>query len=271
MIPEIGRLLARSRRSGWARRLDSLALAVHRGYENVNYDLHGNGESAALQRLARAADIRTVFDVGANRGDWSSAAAQILPAATIHAFEIVPATFDHLKDRFSGNGNIVLNDVGLSDAEGSLEVYFASERDVLATCVAGFSEAFHRYQPAPLQARATTGDRYCKAMHVARIDFLKIDVEGFEPHVLKGFEATLGRGAVDVVQFEYGYINICTRFLLKDFYDYMQRFDMKIGKIYPDHVEFRPYRYTDEDFSGANFLAVRSGREDLLHALRGQR
>lgn len=270
MIPEIGRLLARSRRSGWARRLDSLALALHRGYENVNYDIRRNGELAALRRLARVENLHTVFDVGANRGDWSSFATQVFPAATIHAFEIVPATFGHLKDRFSGNDNIILNDIGLSDAEGPLEVYFASEQDVLATCVAGFSEAFHRYGPALIQARATTGDRYCNAQNIARIGFLKIDVEGFEPHVLKGFEATLRRGAVDVVQFEYGYINICTRFLLKDFYDYMLRFDMKIGKIYPDYVEFRPYRYTDEDFSGANFVAVRSERMDLIHALRGR-
>ena len=163
--------------------------------------------------------------------------------------------------------NVTLNDVGLSDEESTTTVYYSPRLHAIATCVAGFSEAFHQYQPNALQVRTTSGDRYCASKGTSVIDFLKIDVEGFEPQVLRGFEGMLKSGKIDVIQFEYGYINIDTHFLLKDFHDYLSQFDMVIGKIYPDYVDFRGYRHADEDFYGPNYLAVRRDRKDLLRAL----
>ena len=96
---------------------------------------------------------------------------------------------------------------------------------------------------------------------------MKIDVEGYEDKVLKGFEGMLKAGRIKIIQFEYGCINIDTHFLLKDFYDYLGRFDMKIGKIYPTYVDFREYRYSDENFFGPNYLAVHSSCTKVLDTL----
>jgi len=57
------------------------------------------------------------------------------------------------------------------------------------------------------------------------------------------------------------------KFLLKDFYDYLRAFGMKIGKIYPNYVEFRSYTLQDENFYGPNYLAVHSSEELLIKAL----
>lgn len=267
MIQGLARFLGRHRHSRWMRRVDRGLVTLHKGYENVNHDIRTNGELRTISKLAGAGAVKTVFDVGANRGDWSELAAQAFPQARVHAFEIVPETFGHLRQRFGGNARVLINGIGLSDQEGTLDVYFSPDRDVLATCVAGFSESFHKYEPATRAVPVTTGDQYCASNGVASIDFLKVDVEGFEPQVLRGFNGMLERGLVDVIQFEYGYINIDTRFLLKDFYALLSQRNMTIGKIYPDYVDFRPYRHVDEDFYGPNYLAVNSGRPDLLRIL----
>jgi FkbM family methyltransferase len=269
VLQRIGRFFACNRSNPWIRRTNTALVALHKGYENLNYDFRSNGELEVLRRLATTemAVTKTIFDVGANRGEWTALATDVFKGAYVHAFEIVPETFARLHARHGDEGNIVLNNVGLSDREGPMTVYFSAEHHGVATCVAGFSEVFHQYQPEARQVRTTTGDAYCMTKNITAIDFLKIDVEGFEPQVLKGFEAMLRAGKIDVLQFEYGYINIDTHFLLKDFYDYLCQFNMTIGKIYPNHVQFRPYRHMDEDFLGPNYLAVRSERNDLISVL----
>jgi len=267
VIQRIARFFAQKRRRRWVQRIDYELLTIHKGYENLNYDFGTNGEISVITKLAKVGRITTVFDVGANRGDWTDIATKTFPGVHIHSFEIVPETVGYLRNRFGSTANIVINDVGLSDTEGRLNVYFSPERHEIATCVADFSETFHNYHPEARSVSVTTGDRYCAAKRIENIHFLKIDVEGFEPQVLRGFNGMLNRGRIDVVQFEYGYVNIDTHFLLKDFYDYFSQFNMTIGKIYPDFVDFHPYRHVDENFYGPNYLAVRSDRQDLLQLL----
>jgi hypothetical protein len=99
------------------------------------------------------------------------------------------------------------------------------------------------------------------------VDYLKIDVEGHEPDVLAGCEKLLREGRIRAIQFEYGRVNIETRFLLLDFYDLLCGYDMVIGKIYPFSVDFREYAYVHEDFLGPNYLAVHKSQQSLLQAL----
>jgi hypothetical protein len=46
------------------------------------------------------------------------------------------------------------------------------------------------------------GDEFCEGQGVKKIDFLKIDAEGHDLEVLKGFEGMLARSRVGVVQVE---------------------------------------------------------------------
>jgi FkbM family methyltransferase len=269
-IRRIARALARNRRAKWAQWVHGIILDLHKGFENLDYDFDSNGERWVLDQVSKARKVATVFDVGANRGDWTAIALEIFPGAHIHSFEIVPETYSYLRERVASSSRVFPNNIGLSDSEDTINVHYQPLRNGQATSVAGFSESFHRYQPEVLTLPVTYGDRYCSERNIDHIDFLKIDVEGLEPNVLRGFGSMLERGAIDIIQFEYGYINIDVRFLLKDFYAFLWRFDMVIGKIYPDHVEFRPYRHIDEDFFGPNFLAVRAEHRDVIAALESR-
>jgi hypothetical protein len=69
---------------------------------------------------------------------------------------------------------------------------------------------------------------------------------------------------VSVVQFEYGWGNIVTKFLLRDYYSYLEQRGYRIGKLFPESVRFREYRFQDEDFIGPNYVAASSEMAALL-------
>lgn len=152
----------------------------------------------------------------------------------------------------------------LADIQGfsTTTVFFSPEKSGVATCVPNFSEQFHKYQPQKFEAKVSTGDMFCADKGIETIDFLKIDVEGYEHKVLKGFEGMLKRGNIKIIQFEDGYINIDTHFLLKDFHDYLGGFEMKMGKIYPRKLCLRAFRQGAVGFLREPLVEVRRHREN---------
>jgi FkbM family methyltransferase len=261
--------LARNRRQRFAAWVDRQLVDLHRGYENHDYEFASNGEARVLEVLAREGSTKTVFDVGANIGEWSRLAAGMLPAATIHAFEIVPATFARLQKNCANVPLVIPVDCGLSDQTGPIPVHVVPHAEPLATAVSGFLEGYFGALTLSVPGTVMTGDAYCTQKGIDHIDFLKIDVEGFEDRVLKGFSRMLAEGRIGMIQFEYGYVNVATHFLLKDFYEFLQPLGMSIGKIYPTYVDFRDYRYEHEDFIGPNFLAVHASRAATAALLAG--
>jgi FkbM family methyltransferase len=232
---------------------------------NHSYDAGRNGEFRLLRRLG-AGNVECVFDVGANEGEWVMGAARLLPQARFHCFEIVPDTARELVERTRAIGDrIQINAVGLSDAPGTLDVHVYP----------GFTEGAsatdfeHSGMRSELQkCDVIVGDSFCEERGIERIDLLKIDTEGFDLRVLRGFDRMLGLGAIDVVQFEYGLANIASRALLADFHAFLGGHGFAVGKIWPTEVDFRAYDpRLDEDFRGPNYLAVRHGRADLLARL----
>lgn len=225
------------------------------------YDWHYNGENWLLNRLA-VFRPSVVFDVGANVGDWSALACTALPESQIHAFEIVEGTYAALRDRFAGSSGVVLNNFGLSDKSGTITMHLFDCSNLVTSHVA-YPHGSYR----EIVCRVRRGDEYMRDRGIKRIDFLKIDVEGAEHLVLHGFGSLFDAGQIDVIQFEYGKVNIITHFLLRDFYEFLESRGYSVGKLFSNHVDFRPYVLEDEDFFGPNYVAVRKMRSDIIDAL----
>jgi FkbM family methyltransferase len=254
-----------------ARRRDDLGFraltAVSKAYldmvANVSFDIEVNGELSALRALDRPACL---FDVGANVGDWSIAAAGLFPQARIEAFEIVPDTAAVMRRRLTERGISTVNvhSVGLSDEEGTARVAYLPDfsQGSSAAVVQAVGDVQWR------ECEVETGDDWCEHHGIVRIDFLKLDVEGLEGRVLRGFARMLGQGVIDVIQFEYGHLNASVRFLLGDFYELLDGYGYEVGKIFPDGVDFHPYDASrDETFRGPNYLAVHRSHPELIARL----
>jgi FkbM family methyltransferase len=262
---EISRYVSLHRRSPFVQQFADRCLQFILSYDNYNYDSHTNGEFAVLQRLADdGADIKIVFDVGANTGTWSLTAHDVFPDAAIHCFEIMPSTCEELRKNVDQKENIIVNEFGLLDKNGDVRVKHYPGHSELSSVINYPHSADH----VVATARVAMGDLYAKEHSVDHIDFLKIDVEGSEHLVLNGFSETITGKRVDIIQFEYGLVNILTKFLLIDFYRFLIPKGYRIGRIYPNYVELRDYiPLRDETFLGPNYLAVRNDRADLIEIL----
>lgn len=237
--------------------LNSLSCIYSEVYSGFSYDFRKNGELAIIKALPSivGASKPVIFDVGANVGDWTNLLKQFLPNADVHCFEISPKTFANLKKNTAQLSDIHLNNFGLSDKEGEMVFTDFGENNGGNTLV-GNPSFCHRDNAQKSSAILTTGDAYVSKNNVQRIDFLKMDVEGWEYFVLKGFGEFLDPKNISVMQFEYGYAHADVHTLMRDFYNLLAPKGYAIGRLCKNGVDFSPFHFSLNDFkSGPNFVA----------------
>lgn len=251
-------------------------------YRDYGYDFRTNGEARVLQTLAKF-PVLTVFDVGANVGDWSRVAFETFGRPEIHAFELSERTRATLQANLQAMAaDTSVKDWGgttaqrkrlfapaaaLGAAPGQFEYKDYGDGSTVNTLV---STTFHDgTKPHTIRtAQVQTGDAYVRERGIERIDLLKIDVEGAEFDVLQGFRDSIAAGVVNTIQFEYGFANGDAGHLMKDFYELLAP-THEIGRIWSAGVEFGPFEYRLNNFdSGPNFLAVRREHQPIIQALR---
>ncbi len=271
MREKIRHFLARHRRHWLIRKIGRNLGYYYQGFENQDYEPHSNGERFVLESLARVYPAAVVFDVGAHHGEWAAVATAAVPQGRIHSFEVIPVTFERLRANSAAWPQVKTHQLGLGEADGQLEFSVVPGREELSSGLAGVHGVLHQMAYETVRCPVLTGARFCREQGIARVDFLKVDVEGLEPAVLRGFGPMLEAGQVRMIQFEYGQINLQARFFLGDYYALLERQGFRLGKIYPDHVDFRPYHFTEDTLAGPNYLAVEKSEEELIRILSGER
>ncbi len=239
-------------------------------WNESNWEFSRNGEGRVIRILSESWNSKKVrvFDVGANRGEWSAIILERFPRVDLHSFEIVPDTFNRLQGALSGkptpDQHLHLNALGLSDREGEIEVSYFPDVDNGSS----IAPLPHGIRTEKRLARIVCGDAYVSDHQVDRIDLLKVDTEGHDLYVLRGLRRILESGAVPCIQFEYGHVCVPARVFLGDFYSLLEPMGYRIGRLFPDGVEFKDYSlFHDEHFRAGNYLAVRKDQPDLLRAL----
>lgn len=143
-----------------------------------------------------------ILDVGANAGTHSLVFARSFKQ--VHAFEPNPRLWPQFERNVQANryGNVTLHKVGLAEHDAELPFHAIEKRNYGL----GTFSTVEQYD-LPLKRIGTCqvvqGDRYLAEQGIAHIDAVKIDVQGFEPNVLRGLSSTLQR-CKPVVWFELG-------------------------------------------------------------------
>ena len=100
-------------------------------------------------------------------------------------------------------------------------------------------------------------DDYAREQQLGRIDFLKIDAEGFDLHVLEGASRLLEEQAIDVFMFEYADGWISSRRFLQEASAYLSSKPYTLYRLYNGFLVPFTYETRHENFSqGCMFVGV---------------
>jgi FkbM family methyltransferase len=151
------------------------------GYEPISFEL--------WQKACQFS--HTILDIGANTGLYSLIAKTINPTAQVYAFEPLPAFNQALKTNVCLNGyDIEVIDQAISDFIGTAEFY-APQRGQGNPYSSTLSMAHYKNHqtstPIIHQVQVTTLDTFIQAYSLHSVDLVKIDAEGQDANVLKGF------------------------------------------------------------------------------------
>lgn len=138
-----------------------------------------------------------VFDIGTNIGtiaNWFATRTH-----HVHGFEPHPDNLKMTNEQIQlrKTTNITLSQLALGSEPGTLQLHVKSFHGHHSL---GDTSATPTVEK--IDVEVDTVDRYCTANGIERIDFLKIDVEGFEEEVLKGATRMLEKQQVRLVLFE---------------------------------------------------------------------
>jgi len=131
-----------------------------------------------------------IFDIGANIGATALYFAARNKKARIFSFEPHPTTFSRAKANLKLNNfeHLRIFNLGLGKREDKMKLYQVISNNP------GMNRILPGQHPYPyIWVDVTTLDTFCRREHIEKIDFIKIDVEGFEQLVLEGGKEIIER------------------------------------------------------------------------------
>lgn len=175
------------------------------GYDLYSVDRWGQDLTRDLLRTVPP-DLRTVLDVGANRGQAARQFLQLFPRATVHSFEPNPSAAAQLR-ALADTGRLQVHVCALGESEGEMTLHLAE--DDVGSSLLPWSAGV-----APGQYGAWTRPAGAIRVPVWRLDamwdelspaapaVLKVDTQGFDLQVLRGAGERLRPPSVAAVQVE---------------------------------------------------------------------
>jgi|688.fasta_scaffold227209_2 FkbM family methyltransferase len=233
--------------------LTSLARDYMHRVRGFSYEFSENGELEIIAKVSERFSDLVFFDVGANVGDFT---AQLLLQSkgeiTGHLFDLDQNLATKLEQRFI-DSKVRVNNFGLSNR---YEKIAYSRFPDFPAANSLLDVEFSHLRKETHQALVRTGDEYCDELSIPRINFVKIDVEGWERYVLEGFSQMLLKHRIDAISWEYGYTTAETHWTTKDFFTFFETKGYVCGVIRKSGIEFSPWSYDMNDYtSGPNYFA----------------
>lgn len=145
-----------------------------------------------------------VIDGGAHLGDMVDRFGALLPKAEFHCFEPDPELCKIIEKKFLGNSQVHVVQAALSDAVGKAVLNINVSRATNSLLPSAESLQPDLKQLCELvkqvEVKVTTIDEYCRANSIEHIDFIKLDLQGYDYLALKGAKATLKNTKVVLVE-----------------------------------------------------------------------
>jgi FkbM family methyltransferase len=250
LIPAVARFLS-SDRAQTAISLSETGAALLQGKgAGSGWDL--KAEVTAAMTFIRAG--ATVFDVGANKGEWSRAVQEQVGDVRLFLFEPQATCAPYLEI-----DGAVLTQAAVGEKDGRAVLYSPGDAAPNASLHERKDSYFHGQIFTSSEVVVVSIDSFMGAHAIQSVDFMKMDIEGHELFALRGAARALARGAIRAMSFEFGSGNINSRTFFRDYWDLLTRHGYEIYRVLPRGRTLRIFRY-DEDleyFRGvSNYVAV---------------
>jgi FkbM family methyltransferase len=192
-------LLAGSARAGrlavHVRRAATLQIR-HRLVASLEADKNGEWWFISVVAL----QVKTVFDVGANVGSWAEEVLRSCPRLdSLSCFEPSEVAAVRTETAIGDDRRVRVVRAAVSDTEGTMLFHERPDASQTSSLISRRDD-----QSGPGRTvRVVTIDQEMERLSLDHLDLLKIDVEGYDLHALRGARDALGRQAISFVQFEY--------------------------------------------------------------------
>lgn len=183
-------------------------------------------EERFLRSVAPSLRGGVLLDVGANMGRYASYLRELVPDATIYAFEPHPATFARMSARLSSLRVQAVRQA-MSDQAGVTQLFDFETRDG-STQASLSREAVEIFSSGVVghAVTSTTLDGFLDAEGIREVAFLKVDTEGFDLKVLQGAARAIREKRIRLLQFEFIPANIATHVTMRDFFEALPGYDI---------------------------------------------
>lgn len=193
-----------------------------------------------FKSIITASGHAPAVDVGANIGQTAAALANSIEDVKFYSLEPFQENFAHLVENTRGLKNISCHMIALSDRNGEVEL----RRD--SHPLSQWNSVSSKYQDL-LEQRGSfrmetvtlkTGKSFCESENINRLSLLKIDTEGHEMEVLKGFEPLFLEHRIDSVLVEVGFATNSTHGRFDEIYDFLSNHDFHLYGFFD--TDYRP-------------------------------
>jgi FkbM family methyltransferase len=185
-----------------------------------------SGELHFMQAQVAGRAEGVILDIGANVGNYSTSLRRANPEIPIYAFEPHPVTYSRLCLNVDGL-NVKTFNLGAGCVAGSMTLYDYADRDGSshASMYKGVIEQIHHGRAIGHEVSVIALDDFVAAEKIDLICLLKIDTEGHELEVLKGFRRTIAANKIDMIHFEFNEMNMASRVFFHDFWELLPNYD----------------------------------------------
>lgn len=199
------------------------------------------------------------IDIGAHKGEYLEAVIKRYPKAEYHIFEPSIINYQFLTKRFK-NKDYKINQLALSSVskQGILysNFYGSAFSSLYKRNLDNLNIKFEKTE----EIKIIRFDEYWKDIN-SIIDYVKIDVEGHDLDVLKGFGELIKK--VKLIQFEFGGANIDSKTYLRDFWEFFSKQNFCLYRITPKgNILLNNYHEKEESFLFSNFIAINNSFKD---------
>lgn len=172
---------------------------------------HGITPTIEHRLALEGLNIRTVLDVGANRGQFSLLARCLYPAATIYAFEPLQNSAEQFRTLFSDQPNVHLFQVGIGEGLVDIKMFVANDHHASSSILKAHkqSQIFGSREAGEETVRVGRLADFLPLDRISPPCLLKIDVQGYELQVINGCREALP--LIDYLYVECSYVELYMR------------------------------------------------------------